>query len=94
MSTGYCAAKAGIVILTKSLAASLASSEVRVNAICPGLIEEGVTTELQRQEMAEQIPFGRPRRPNEIAEVVKWLVIDSPYYFNDALIQVAGAWEY
>ncbi|NOR49315.1 MAG: SDR family oxidoreductase [Methanosarcinaceae archaeon] len=94
MSTGYCAAKAGIVILTKSLAASLASSGVRVNAICPGLIEEGATTELERQEMAEQIPFGRPGRPNEIAEVVKWLVTDSPHYLTGALIPVAGAWEY
>jgi NAD(P)-dependent dehydrogenase (short-subunit alcohol dehydrogenase family) len=65
MSTGYCAAKAGIAILTKSLAASLAPSGVRVNAICPGLIEEGTTTEQERQEMANQIPFGRPGRPKK-----------------------------
>lgn len=94
MSTGYCAAKAGIVILTKSLAARLAPSGVRVNAICPGLIEEGTTTEQERQEMAEQIPFGRPGRPDEIAKVVEWLVIDSPPYLTGSLIPVSGAWEY
>lgn len=44
--------------------------------------------------MAEQIPFGRPGKPNEIAEVVKWLVTDSPHYLTGALIPVAGAWEY
>ena len=94
MSTGYCAAKAGIVILTKSPAVSLASSGVRLNAICPGLIEVNATTEQERQEMANQIPFGRPGRPGEIAEVVRWLVIESPPYLTRAIIPVAGAWEY
>lgn len=94
MSTGYCTAKAGIVILTKSFAVSLASFGVRVNAICPGLIEIGTTTEQERQEMADQIPLGRPGRPEEIADVVRWLVIESPSYLTGALISVAGAWEY
>jgi NAD(P)-dependent dehydrogenase (short-subunit alcohol dehydrogenase family) len=76
MSTGYCAAKAGIAILTKSFAVSLASSGVRVNAICPGLIEIGITSEQERQEMADQIPLGRPGKPEEIADVVRWLVLD------------------
>lgn len=93
MSTGYCAAKTGIVVLTKSLAARLASSGVRVNAICPGLIEADTIGE-EFQEMARQIPFGRPGRPHEVAEVVKWLVTDSPSYVTGALIPVSGAWEY
>jgi NAD(P)-dependent dehydrogenase (short-subunit alcohol dehydrogenase family) len=41
MSTSYCAAKTGVVVLTKSLATALATFKVRVNAICPGLVEEG-----------------------------------------------------
>lgn len=94
MSTGYCAAKAGIVVLTKSLAACLASSGVRVNAICPGLIQAGTITDRELQEMARQIPFGRPGKPEEIAEVVKWLVTESPSYLTGALIPVSGAWEY
>jgi 3-oxoacyl-[acyl-carrier protein] reductase len=94
MSTGYCAAKAGIVILSKSLATSLAPSGVRVNVICPGLIEFGDITAKERQAMANQIPIGRPGRPDEIGEVIKWLVTESPSYLTGALIPVSGGWEY
>lgn len=94
MSAGYCAAKAGIVVFTKSLAASLAPSGVRVNAICPGLIGAGTITDLKLQEMARQIPFGRLGKPEEIADVIRWLVTESPSYLTGALIPVAGAWEY
>jgi len=94
MSTAYCVAKAGIVVLTKSLAASLAPLGVRVNAICPGLIEVGAISEKERQEMCKQIPFGRPGTPTEIANVVKWIVTESPSYLTGILIPVAGAWEY
>ena len=94
MSAGYCAAKAGIVVFTKSLASSLASLGVRVNAICPNLIEAGTITGQELQEMASQIPFGKPGRPDEIAKVVKWLVTESPSYLTGALIPVSGAWEY
>jgi 3-oxoacyl-[acyl-carrier protein] reductase len=44
--------------------------------------------------MVDQIPLGRPGRPEEIADVVRWLVIESPSYLTGALISVAGAWEY
>lgn len=67
---------------------------MRVNAICPELIETGTTTEQERKEMADQIPLGRPGRPQEIADVVRWLLIESPSYLTGALISVAGAWEY
>lgn len=94
MSAGYCAAKAGVVVLTKSLAAALAPRKVRVNAICPGLVEEGTSSEEERQQMARQIPFGRPARPQEIASLLRWLVTESPPYLTGALIPLAGAWEY
>lgn len=94
MSTAYCVSKAGIVILTKSLAASLAPKGVRVNAICPGLVEEEAATEAERIEMSRQIPWGRPVRPHEIAETVRWLLLESPESVTGSLIPVAGAWEY
>ena len=92
--TGYGAAKAGIVVLTKSLATSLAPFGVRVNAISPGLIEAGTAMDEKRQELSRQVPFGKLGRPGEIAEVVKWLVTESPSYLTGALIPVAGAWEF
>ena len=94
MSTAYGAAKAGIVVLTKALAVSLAPLGVRVNAICPGLIEAGESSAPEREEMARQIPLGRPGKPDEIADVLTWLVTESPSYVTGALIPVAGAWEY
>jgi len=94
-STAYCAAKAGLVVLTKSLASALAEHGVRVNAICPGLIEEdGMPSGVERELMAKEIPFGRPGLPSEVAEVLAWLVTTSPKYLTGALISVAGAWEY
>jgi NAD(P)-dependent dehydrogenase (short-subunit alcohol dehydrogenase family) len=94
MSTAYCAAKAGVAVLTKSLAATLAPKGVRVNAICPGLVEEGSITAAERQAMAAQIPLGRPVRPEEIAVTVKWLVAESPESMTGSFLSVAGAWEY
>ena len=93
-SAAYCAAKAGIVILTKSLAAGLAPLGVRVNAVCPGLIDEGQVLSEERQAMAQGIPVGRLGSPAEVAHVVKWLVTESPAYVTGALVPVAGAWEY
>ena len=94
MSAAYCAAKAGVAVLTKSWAAALAPKGVRVNAICPGLVEEGAATEAGRKHMAGQIPLGRPVRPQEIAATVRWLVTDSPESMTGSLIAVSGAWEY
>ena len=94
MSTGYCAAKTGVVVLTKSLATALAPFKVRVNAICPGLVEEGQISAEERQIMADQIPYGRPIHPDEIGKTVKWLVFDSPEVMTGALITVSGGWEY
>lgn len=94
MSAAYCAAKTGVAVLTKSLAAALAPKGVRVNAICPGLVEESSATEAERQSMAEQIPLGRPVRPQEIARTVRWLITDSPESMTGSFIAVSGAWEY
>lgn len=94
MSTSYCAAKTGVAVLTKSLATALAPFKVRVNAICPGLVEEGQISAEERQIMADQIPYGRPIRPDEIGKTVKWLVFESPEVMTGSLITVSGGWEY
>jgi len=93
MGAGYFAAKAGIVVLSKSLAESLASYGVRVNVICPGLLEGSDLSEQERQQRISQVPFGRLGEPQEVGDVVKWLVMESPSYISGALIPVSGAWE-
>jgi NAD(P)-dependent dehydrogenase (short-subunit alcohol dehydrogenase family) len=93
-STPYCAAKAGLVILTKTLASSLARHGVRVNAISPGLIEKDQPSQIERVELADGIPFGRPGTPSEVSELLLWLLMKSPSYMTGALLPISGAWEY
>ncbi|WP_243217303.1 hypothetical protein [Methylobacter sp. S3L5C] len=52
----------------------MAPFKARVNAICPGLVEEGNISIEERQDMANQIPYGRPIYPDEIGKTVKWLI--------------------
>ena len=94
MSTGYCAAKTGVVALSKSLAVALAPNKVRVNVICPGLVDDEDIAAEERQQMASQIPYGRPVQPDEIGQTVSWLIWNSPETMTGALLSVSGAWEY
>jgi NAD(P)-dependent dehydrogenase (short-subunit alcohol dehydrogenase family) len=93
-SASFCAAKTGLVVLTKSLATSMAKYRVRVNAVSPGLIEANAFIPLERREMAAKIPFGRPGTPEEVASVVSWLLNSSPEYITGSLIPISGAWEF
>ncbi|WP_031433361.1 SDR family NAD(P)-dependent oxidoreductase [Methylomarinum vadi] len=94
MSTGYCAAKTGVVALSKSLAVALAPYQVRVNTICPGLTEDDEIGASERQAMASQIPAGRPVQPDEIGKTAAWLIFDSPEAMTGSLLTVSGGWEY
>lgn len=76
----YGPAKAGLAMLTRSLAKDLAP-EVRVNGVSPGAIlwpEDGMTEDVQRR-IVDQIPLGRRGEPREIADCVLYLVRDATY---------------
>ncbi len=92
----YNAAKAGVVNYTRALAIDHAREGIRANAICPGLIETGLTRGvLAHEEMIDdynrRIPTGRAGRPEEVAAVACFLASDEASYVNGAAIVVDGA---
>ncbi len=89
----YVASKAGLIGLTKSVARELASRNITANAVAPGFIETDMTTALKieaREEIAKQIPLGRPGTVEDVAGVVKFLASDSAAYITGQTIHVSG----
>ncbi|HUW97334.1 MAG TPA: pteridine reductase [Acidiferrobacter sp.] len=87
----YSIAKAGLVMLTKSLARELAP-DVRVNAVAPGAIlwpEVGVS-DGEKQEVLARIPRGQTGTPEDIAGAVTFLLLDAPYITGHVLAVDGG----
>jgi pteridine reductase len=86
----YCSAKAGLEMLTKSLARDLAPS-IRVNAVSPGAIlwPENDSGMAEQGEVLKQIPMGRMGKPEDVAALVKFL-IDDAEYITGQVIAVDG----
>jgi len=94
----YSASKAGVINLVKTAAAQLCDSNIRVNAICPGLIETGMTQGIYdmaraagKQEMIGQLnPLRRGGEPNEIAQVALFLASGESSYVNGHALVADG----
>jgi NAD(P)-dependent dehydrogenase (short-subunit alcohol dehydrogenase family) len=94
----YCAAKAGILGLTRALSLEVATLGIRVNAVAPGytrtkLIDQGLNDgSLQEEWMMERVPMKRLGTPAEIADVVRWLAGDESAYVTGQVIVADGGW--
>jgi NAD(P)-dependent dehydrogenase (short-subunit alcohol dehydrogenase family) len=94
----YSASKAGVINLVKVAAVQLCDSNIRVNAICPGLIETGMTQGIYdmargagKQEMIGQLnPLRRGGEPSEIAQVALFLASDESSYVNGHALVADG----
>jgi 3-oxoacyl-[acyl-carrier protein] reductase len=89
----YAAAKAGLIGLTKSLAAELGSRNITVNLVAPGFIDTDMTQalpEAQRAKLVEMIPAGRLGAPQDVAEAVKFLCSEGAGYVTGTTLHVNG----
>jgi 3-oxoacyl-[acyl-carrier protein] reductase len=89
----YAAAKAGMIGMSKALAAELGSRGITVNCVAPGLIATAMTdamTEEQRQRLAATLPLGRIGTPEEVAACVLFLASDEARYVTGHTLHVNG----
>lgn len=89
----YCATKAGIIGMSKSLALEVASRNITVNSVAPGFIETAMTDVLddnQREGILEKVPAGRLGSPDEIASAVAFLASADAGYITGQTLHVNG----
>ena len=89
----YCAAKAGLIGLTKSAARELAPRNIRVNAVAPGFTETDMTAKLnedQKKAALSSVPLARIGRPEEVASAVCFLASDEASYMTGQVLSVCG----
>lgn len=103
-NSAYAAAKAGVIMLTKTMAKELASRGIRVNAVCPGQIRTdlkqwhfgleasffGGTVEEREQEMCRTIPLNRIGIPDDVGRLVAFLASETSGYMTGQAINLDG----
>jgi len=94
----YVASKHGVIGLTKTAALEYAKSNIRVNAVCPGVIETPMIERYihqnpkGREELLKGAPMMRFGEPNEIASAVLWLCSDGASYMTGQTLTIDGGW--
>jgi NAD(P)-dependent dehydrogenase (short-subunit alcohol dehydrogenase family) len=94
----YSASKAGVISLVQTAANALAGTNIRVNAVCPGLIETGMTQGMftaarargTEDKIGQLNPTGRAGDPREVAEAALFLASDAASYVNGQALAVDG----
>jgi 3-oxoacyl-[acyl-carrier protein] reductase len=88
--SNYAAAKAGLIGMTKTIAAEVARRGVTVNAVAPGFIATDMTAELATDEIVKAIPARRQGTPEEVAAAVRFLASDEAGYVTGTTLYVDG----
>jgi len=86
----YSAAKAGLVGATKALAIELASRNITVNAVAPGLIDTEMVASAPIEEILKHIPMKRMGKAQEVADLVAFLVGDKSAYITGQVLAISG----
>ncbi len=90
--TAHYIAKAGVLILTRTLAKLLAPHGITVNTISPGFIDSGSAPPEELAGMTKRIPAGYIGTVDDTVAAVRYLLSDEARYVNGANIQISGAW--
>lgn len=86
----YAASKGAVIAATKSLACEVGKKNVTVNAVAPGFITTDMTKEMDEDQLKKLVPLNRFGRPEEVAEVVSFLVSEKASYITGEIISVNG----
>lgn len=94
---GYTAAKHAVVGLTKNAAVEYAKQNIRVNAVCPGLVatpmtQDAISAPDGLEQAAAGTPMGRVGQPNEIAELVVWLASVRASFMTGSIVTIDGGY--
>lgn len=103
MLGAYCAAKAGVILLTQVLAAELGPMGITVNAVCPGTVDTDLLNKDHQMEdmvtalgttwdewIAREIPLGRVQQPDDVAAAIAFLMSDDGSYITGEALNVSG----
>ncbi|MEN6431834.1 MAG: 3-oxoacyl-ACP reductase FabG [Smithella sp.] len=86
----YAAAKAGIIAASRALATEVARFGIRVNLVAPGLIETDMIKEAPVEQIKQIIPMARLGKPEEVANVIRFLCSDDASYITGQVIGING----
>ena len=91
--SNYCASKAGLIGMTKSLALEVATRGITINCIAPGFIESNMTdvlSDAQKESISQRIPMKQIGKPEDIANSVAFLASDAASYITGQTLHVNG----
>jgi NAD(P)-dependent dehydrogenase (short-subunit alcohol dehydrogenase family) len=100
-SPAYCAAKAGVIGLTRAMAVDHAEEGIRVNCVCPGPIETpmlaanraaGEVGRRERERVRGRVLRGRPGAPEEVAALIAFLLSDQSANMTGSVVPIDGGW--